>query len=115
MKKVRNFGVTVACIAMTSLVMGNTAVYTPDTDPVVKERPYLREDGERVFLNLLNLEMEEVKVRVVDERGRILYTEVIKDEIVIEKSFNFENAYEGTYRIVIIRSGERFVKKVLVS
>jgi len=115
MRKIRNFGATVACIALTSLTLGNTAVYAADPDPVSKERPYLRTEGERVFLNFLNRDMDQVKLRVVDATGRILYTEVIKDELIIEKSFNFENAFEGTYRIVIISSGEKFVKKIRIS
>jgi hypothetical protein len=115
MRKIRNFGATVACIALTSLTMGNAAIYAAEPDPVSNERPYLRTNGERVLVSFLNQNMEQVKLKVIDETGRMLYREVIKDEFVIQKSFNFENAFEGTYRIIIISSGEKFVKKIRIS
>lgn len=115
MRKIRNFGATVACIALTSLTLGNTAVYAADPNPVSNERPYLKTKGERVILSFLNRDMGQVKIKIVDATGRILYTEVINDELIIEKSFNFENAYEGTYRVMIISSGEKYVKKIRIS
>lgn len=115
MKTIRNFAVGIALVALSALSIGDASVYAADKEPVVNERPFFRTQGDRIILNLLNLDLEPVKLKVIDQNGRVLYRAVIKDEFVIEKSFNFENAYEGTYRVIVISSGETFSEKIIVS
>lgn len=70
--------------------------------------PSVRKEGERVFVNFLNLEGSTVILKVVDQENRLLYFERFKDSTVVEKSINFENAVSGTYQVQIkVSGGER--------
>jgi hypothetical protein len=96
------------------LILAGTAeagAVTTDSDkkPVVKERvtssTAVQARGEKVFVNLLNLQGESVIVKVYDEESRLLYLKNFEESPVVEKAFNFEEAYEGTY-IVVVNDGE---------
>ena len=58
--------------------------------------------------------MTDIRIKVIDDSGRILYREVIEDELVVEKAFNFENAYAGEYRVVVEQDGEKFIEKIKI-
>lgn len=64
-------------------------------------KPVFRKKEEKVFLNLLNLEREEVEIMVLDSENRIVFEETIPGEMVIEKVFNFEDAFKDDYTVVI--------------
>ena len=69
--------------------------------------PYIRQVDGKVFLNYLNLTERNVRIRVWDEEGRILYSEDFRSPVV-EKAFNFESAEKGTYRVeLVVEDGER--------
>lgn len=61
---------------------------------------YRKEDG-KVYLSLLNLDKSDVKVSVVDELSRVLFNESFEEESIVEKTFNFKDALEGNYTLVI--------------
>ena len=73
--------------------------------PVVEERttstPAVQARGNKVYVNLLNLQGESVTVKVYDEKSRLLYLKNFEESPVIEKAFNFEEAFEGTYSVVV--------------
>ncbi|MBT8318693.1 MAG: hypothetical protein KJP01_01015 [Gramella sp.] len=115
MKTIRNFAVGIALVAFSAMSIGDASVYAADKEPIVNERPFFRTQGDRVILNLLNLDLDLVKLKVIDQHGRVLYRAVIEGELVIEKSFNFENAYEGIYRVMVISAGETYSEKIIVS
>ena len=57
--------------------------------------------GEKVFVNVLNLDGTPVTIRVFDEENRLLYFKRFEESPVVEKAFNFEEAYEGDYSVVV--------------
>ncbi|HMB64374.1 MAG TPA: hypothetical protein VKN36_14945 [Eudoraea sp.] len=97
-------------------------VYTVDirkTDMKFKKwkenvKPVFRKEGDKLFLNLLNLDMEKVEIKVFDSSNRILFKEVVKGDVQIEKAFNFENAYEDTYKVVVNDKGNLYYEYVTV-
>ncbi|MDT0606914.1 hypothetical protein [Croceitalea rosinachiae] len=80
----------------------------------VKLDPVFKKKGQKLFVNLLNLDQEKVTIKVIDSEGRIVFKEVIEGDIVVEKAFNFEKAYEGNYTVVIIDNDKTFKEKVAV-
>lgn len=72
-----------------------------EPDPVFV-RPVFVRKGEKLFMNLLNLAKGKVVVKIYDSEDRVLYTEAINGDIVIEKAFNFEKAFEDRYTVVVI-------------
>ena len=64
-------------------------------------RPVFKKKGDVLYMNLLNLDLEKVKIRVYDSNYRLVFGEVIEGEMVIQKAFNFEKAYEDQYTVVV--------------
>jgi hypothetical protein len=91
------------------MILAGTAkagAVTTDSDkkPVEKRTtstPAVQTRGEKVFVNLLNLNGKPVTVKVYDEESRLLYLKNFEESPVIEKAFNFEEAFEGTYSVVV--------------
>ena len=79
-----------------------------ELDPVFKRK------GQKLLVNLLNLDQEQVAFKVYDSQGRLIFKEVIKNDIVIEKAFNFEKAYADDYTVVIVDNDKTFKEKVEV-
>lgn len=114
MKTIRNLAGVMALMAFAAVSTAKAATAPFVEKDVPGKEPYLSTKGDRVFLNYLNVDMDDVSIKVIDNSGRILYRETIEDELVIEKSFNFEQAYGGEYRVVVEHNGEKFIKKIRV-
>lgn len=89
------------------------------SDVIVGERkenvkPVFRTKDGKLFVNLLNLDKEEVKIKVVDSEGRIVFQEIIKGEAKVEKVFNFQDAYENTYTILVEDKNDTYYEEVVV-
>jgi len=119
MKKVLNF--TVAAILFgTSVSFANGSgtidgkkvneveknILNVDLDPT-----FLRK-GDKLFVNLLNLDLEQVTIKVVDSNGRVVFKQTFEGEIVVEKAFNFEKAFEDNYKVVVVDNKESFTEVV---
>ena len=79
-----------------------------DLDPVFLKK------GDKLLLNLLNLDQDNVIVKIYDSEGRILFKETFEGKLVVEKAFNFEKAFEDEYTIVVIDSNKTYKEKVTV-
>ena len=77
-------------------------------DPVFKRK------GNTLYMNLLNLDLQTVKVKVYDSEGRLVYSDRKKGEKIVQKAFNFEKAFKDTYKVVIIDGDEKFEETVTV-
>ena len=99
-------------------MLAGTTVATASVNPVkpvagklekiADADPYMRKQGEKVYLNYLNLNGNTVVVKVLDQEGRLLYIERFKDSPVVEKAFNFETAEAGTYKVEVeVKAGDR--------
>lgn len=64
--------------------------------------PVFVKKGDTLLLNLLNLTQDTVRLEVYDSENRLVYSEKIDGEVVIEKAFNFEKAYEDEYTVVVV-------------
>ncbi|MFS4494079.1 hypothetical protein [Maribacter sp. 2308TA10-17] len=90
-----------------------------DSEIIITEKkenvkPVFRRKEKKVFLNLLNLEKAVVKIKVLDSEGRIVFQETISDAMLIEKVFNFEDAYKDNYTIMVQNLNDTYSKDVIV-
>ncbi|NKI33456.1 hypothetical protein [Croceivirga thetidis] len=69
---------------------------TIESDPTFKKK------GDKVLMNLLNLSQGKVILKVVDSEGRELFKEVIDGDLIVEKAFNFNNAFDDEYTIIVV-------------
>ncbi len=77
-------------------------------------KPVFRKEGGRVFLNLLNLDLEAVSIKVYDSENRIVHVETVNDEMLVEKVFNFEKAYSGIYTVAVVDGNDTYYEEVIV-
>ena len=78
-------------------------------------KPFYKRQNGLVFLNFMNYDMEEVKITIYDACGRKLFRETIKDSLIVEKAFNFNDAFEGVYTIIIRSDSQTFYKTVVIN
>ncbi len=78
-----------------------------------KGKRIFRKKGDKVYLNMLNLQGDNVQIKVFDSNKRLLFTEVVKKETV-EKAFNFENAYSDSYTVMVKDSEGTYSERILV-
>ena len=83
-------------------------IITLDAEPTFKRK------GNKLFMNLLNLDKEKITIKVYDSEGRIVFKEVIEGDMVITKAFNFEKAFEDKYTVVVSDGKEIFKESVLI-
>lgn len=79
-----------------------------------KNKPVFRKKDGMVYLNLLNLSKKEVEIKVIDNNDRVVYSQVFKNEGLIEKAFNFKNAYSGQYNIIVKNFNDKYFEEMIV-
>lgn len=77
-------------------------------------RPVFKQKGDKLYMNLLNLDLEKVNIKVIDSNNRVVFSEVIEGELLIQKAFNFEKAFEDNYTVVVKDSEGTYKEKLLV-
>lgn len=77
-------------------------------------KPVFRTLGDKVFLNLLNLEKKDVEIKVYDSQNRVVYKETLRDQILVEKAFNFEKAYNDNYTLVIKDGSDIYYENIAI-
>jgi len=79
-----------------------------------RTKPVFRKKEDKIFLNLLNLDGNDVDIKILDSDHRTIYAETIKDETIVEKAFNFEDAFEDTYTIIVKDKEDSYYEYVTV-
>lgn len=77
-------------------------------------KPYFRVTNEKLFVNFLNLDKSKVVIKVYDAEYRVVFSETVTEEMIIEKAFNFESAYKGSYRVVVSDTNETYAENFIV-
>ena len=78
-------------------------------------KPVFRKKGSMLFLNLLNLDGTDVKIKVLDGNNRTLFSEVIENESIVTKAFNFETAHEDRYTVVVKDGENTYYENIVVN
>ncbi|MBD0779027.1 hypothetical protein HPE56_14595 [Maribacter sp. ANRC-HE7] len=79
-----------------------------------KNKPVFRTIEDMVYVNYLNLEKAEVEIKVYDESDRVVFNEVINRDDIIERAFNFKQAYKGIYIIKVKKNDETYYEEINV-
>ena len=77
-------------------------------------RPVFKKKGDVLYMNLLNLDLEKVSIKVYDSNNRVVFKEVLDGKLVVEKAFNFKKAFEDSYTVIVKDSEGTYKEKVLV-
>lgn len=125
MKKTVNFTVAMAILFVSTASFANGPKKSFESkasaaDGVVKNiididlDPTFKRKGDKLFVNLLNLDQEKVVIKVYDSQNRVVFKEVLDGDLVIEKAFNFESAYKDDYTVVVVDNKKAFEQKVVI-
>ena len=114
MKTIRNLVGVLAALTLTAANAAEAVSTAVETKEIVYNEPYFSTEGNRVLVRLLNVDLADIRIKVIDDSGRVLFQELIEEEVLIEKSINFENAHIGEYRIVVEQGDEQYIKRFSV-
>lgn len=70
--------------------------------------PFFRKADGKLYINFFNQDLEKVQIKVLDSENRLLYKETLKDQLVVEKAFNFKNASKDNYKVVIMEGNATY-------
>ncbi|SMP10692.1 hypothetical protein SAMN06265375_1011344 [Muriicola jejuensis] len=106
-----------ALILVSATTFANTVSSLPSVngkEKELKEGPYFRKSGDKLFLNFFNKEMGDVQIKVIDSENRVLYSETLKSTLVVEKAFNFGNAEKDSYKVVVRDANDSYAEYYVV-
>ncbi len=78
-------------------------------------KPFFRKSNGTVYLNLLNLKQDNVEIKVFDSDSRLVYGQVVTNESIIEKVFNFKTAQADDYTVVVKNSNGTYYENIVVN
>ena len=78
-------------------------------------KPFFRKTRNKVFMNFLNLDKSEISLKVYDQNYRLVFSETVSDQIIVEKAFNFEGAYSGSYMVVVSDDTKTYSEEFVVN
>lgn len=78
-------------------------------------KPFFRKTDNKVFMNFLNLDKSEISLKVYDQNYRLVFSETVSDKLIIEKAFNFEGAYSGSYMVVVSDDTKTYSEEFVVN
>jgi hypothetical protein len=94
------------------IVIDESKITVVSKNEVIKPAFRVKEDV--VFMNLMNSNKEDVTVMVFDQENRVLHTEKILDQLIVEKAINFKKAFKGNYSIVVKTTQGNFQKNITI-
>ena len=102
MKSVFNY-VTVAALLLGTMGFANGPAKSEVERKLINVEldPVFVKKGDKLLVNLLNISQGKVILKIYDSQNRLVYNESIKGELVVEKAFNFEKAFEDDYTLVV--------------
>ncbi|MBS9462695.1 hypothetical protein LV716_01955 [Flagellimonas sp. HMM57] len=125
MKTVLNYVTVAAFLLVSTAGIANGTVNALDKKGKAKSEvekslisieldPVFIKKGDKILMNLLNISQGEVILKVYDSEARLVYSESIEGELVVEKAFNFEKAFEDEYTVVVVDKMGTYKKTIEV-
>lgn len=72
----------------------------------------IRQENAQVNVSLLNPTKSLVSFSIVNRQGELIYKEMLKDQLVVEKSYNLKQLAGGNYTVVVDTSKDVYTKDV---
>tara|TARA_R110002051_G_scaffold101478_1_gene172298 strand:+ start:17677 stop:18261 length:585 start_codon:yes stop_codon:yes gene_type:complete len=96
-----------------TIVLKNNELNILETAEDVK--PFFKKTNNMIFLNYLNLDKAKLSIKIFDAEGRTVFTQVVADEMIVEKAFNFADAYPGTYTLSVKSANKTYSEEFVVN
>ncbi|WP_430908929.1 hypothetical protein [Maribacter sp. 2-571] len=82
--------------------------------PKRTNKPVFRKKGDRIYVNLLNLDLEDIAIAVYDSEGRRLFSETNNADQIVQKAFNFEDAKNDSYTVMVRDASHTYYEEIVV-
>lgn len=98
---------------MYTIVLENNDVKIIESDEDVK--PFFRKTDKMILMNYLNLNKNVLSIKIYDTEGRTVFSQYVSDEMIVEKAFNFTDAYSGAYTLLVKSAGKTYTEEFVVN
>ncbi|MEH6514340.1 hypothetical protein [Maribacter arcticus] len=96
-----------------TIVLDNNDVKIVESDEEIK--PFFRKTDNMIFMNYLNLDKSDLSIKIYDTESRTVFTQEVTDEMIVEKAFNFTDAFPGTYTVTVKSAGKTYTEEFVVN
>ncbi|WP_324025753.1 hypothetical protein QSV08_00935 [Maribacter sp. BPC-D8] len=96
-----------------TIVLDNDNVKIVESDEEIK--PFFRKTDNMIFMNYLNLDRADLSIKIYDTESRTVFTQEVADELIVEKAFNFTDAFPGTYTVTVKSAGKTYTEEFVVN
>lgn len=96
-----------------TIVLDNDDVKIVESDEDIK--PFFRKTDNMIFMNYLNLDKSKLSIKIYDTESRTVFTQEVADEMIVEKAFNFTDAFPGTYTVAVKSAGKTYTEEFVVN
>ena len=97
----------------TEFTLDNDNVKIVESDEEIK--PFFRKTDNMIFMNYLNLDRADMSIKIYDTESRTVFTQEVADELIVEKAFNFTDAFPGTYTVTVKSAGKTYTDEFVVN
>jgi hypothetical protein len=96
-----------------TIVLNNNTMNVVETAEEIK--PFFRKTDNMIFMNYLNLDKSDLSIKIFDAESRTVFTQEVTDEMIVEKAFNFTDAFPGTYMVTVKSAGKTYTEEFVVN
>ncbi|SNR76578.1 Por secretion system C-terminal sorting domain-containing protein [Maribacter sedimenticola] len=96
-----------------TIVLEKNNVKIVDADEDIK--PFFRKTNNMILMNYLNLDKSKMAIKIYDAEGRTVFSQEVIDELIVEKAFNFADAFPGVYVVTVKSAGKTYTEEFVVN
>lgn len=96
-----------------TIVLEKNNVKIVDADEDIK--PFFRKTSNMIFMNYLNLDKSKMSIKIFDAESRTVFSQEVTDELIVEKAFNFTDAFPGVYTVSVKSDGKMYTEEFVVN
>ncbi|WP_405383387.1 T9SS type A sorting domain-containing protein [Maribacter sp. LLG6340-A2] len=96
-----------------TIVLDKNNVKIVDADEDIK--PFFRKTNNMILMNYLNLDKSKMSIKIYDTEGRTVFAQEVTDELIVEKAFNFTDAFPGVYVVIVKSDGKTYTEEFVVN
>lgn len=95
-----------------TILLENNKVKIVEAEEDIK--PFFRNTENMIFMNYLNLDKSNLSIKVYDAENRTVFSQEVSEELIVEKAFNFTDAFPGTYIVTVNCVGKTYSEEIVV-
>lgn len=96
-----------------TIVLENNSVRIIEATEDVK--PFFKKTTTMMLMNYLNLDKSKLSIKIFDEESRTVFSQEVTDKMIVEKAFNFTDAFPGTYIVSIKSASKTYTEDFVVN